>query len=557
MSIFDIFSNSKLEAKVEKRVKESLAEEMRNVLMGGKSGYASRFVTDIYKDTVLTPHQEMFMCRKAYDYNSYVKTASDTLTNFIICGDTYFNCSDEKKADLINKIYKETGLKQIYENSAVSDTVNYGNAYIEKLPGVDSKKTIKYKYVETPERIYIDLDPTTGEVKNYILEIPDGYLAKDLKTYNITYYGSGFKKAVRGIEIPKEKLLHIKIGKNTIQNYGRGFVAVIVNDVSINKELDRAVAILGRNKAIQKKLMHLKGASETILTNTAKNISSLSDFQNPMFGYDGDVNLFDLSDTKSVSDIMPLIDYVKRKITIGMSPEFLTHGESSNRATGKEQKLSYQLAISTLRSQIGNCIKEEMVKLLKDHNIEVPDDLEFLHGDFSEFDTEGKTEQALQSYRDGAITLNELRSTLGYPEDKEFGNLYKWQLDNKQIKEETNEQNETFEEFKNRVQHKLKIKNIDLNSIDDNSIETLKEYINPELDDKARKQFNYLLSWYLKGSFKYIWRTVGDDKVRSSHRRRDGKEYYILKALKLEEEFPGWAGNCRCVPEIIKRKKRK
>ena len=50
----------------------------------------------------------------------------------------------------------------------------------------------------------------------------------------------------------------------------------------------------------------------------------------------------------------------------------------------------------------------------------------------------------------------------------------------------------------------------------------------------------------------YIWRTVGDGKVRSSHAERDGKTFSW--AHPPEGGHPGEAPNCRCWAEDVKKK---
>lgn len=524
----------------------------------GKKGFSGRFIQNIYRDTILTPHEEMFRCRKAYDYNVYISTASDTLNNFIICGNTMFKTSDEKLEDTINEIYKEVGLKDIYENYLVSDCVNVGNGYSERLFSVkDKKRIVKYKYVESPERIYIDF--IDNKVKRYILEVPEMFGDSRAKFEYINYYGTTYKRGVYGIEIPVENLFHIKIRKNTIPIYGRGYIATITNDYEVAKELERDTAVLARNKAVKKTIMQLEGAKDRELMEMSTNLSSLSDIENGLTGYPGKINLFPLNAPDNISDIIPLIDNNKRKLTLGMSPEFLLHGEETNRSTGREQKLGYELSIATIRNSLSTFMVNEMKLVLERLGITPPEDLDFAHGDFEQYDEEGVKEKFTDGWREGIVTLNEVRQVYGLPEDPEKGDLYKYEL----LRDQVKNTGESFSEFRSRVRNKiLALEKIDINSpegsmLSEQDLSLLEKHISPELDDKARKQFNELLKWYLKGSFKYIWRTVGDEKVRSTHRKRDGKEYYILKALKLEEEFPGWAGNCRCVPEIIKRKKKR
>jgi SPP1 gp7 family putative phage head morphogenesis protein len=53
---------------------------------------------------------------------------------------------------------------------------------------------------------------------------------------------------------------------------------------------------------------------------------------------------------------------------------------------------------------------------------------------------------------------------------------------------------------------------------------------------------------------KYIWRTVQDDRVRSSHRQREGKVFSWNNSP--EGGAPGEDYNCRCWAENIKREEK-
>lgn len=57
------------------------------------------------------------------------------------------------------------------------------------------------------------------------------------------------------------------------------------------------------------------------------------------------------------------------------------------------------------------------------------------------------------------------------------------------------------------------------------------------------------------GSKKYIWRTVGDNRVRHEHEERDGKEFYYSNPP--AGGHPGQDYRCRCTAEAIFEARRK
>lgn len=60
---------------------------------------------------------------------------------------------------------------------------------------------------------------------------------------------------------------------------------------------------------------------------------------------------------------------------------------------------------------------------------------------------------------------------------------------------------------------------------------------------KARQQEN--------GIDRFIWRTVGDERVRDLHAGRDGKEYSWETGAGAVDPFPGSGIQCRCSPEPV------
>lgn len=90
--------------------------------------------------------------------------------------------------------------------------------------------------------------------------------------------------------------------------------------------------------------------------------------------------------------------------------------------------------------------------------------------------------------------------------------------------------------------------------------------ISKELETNPLRMFMLmrLKSFYEMGYKKYRWVTQKDERVRESHRRRDGKVYYISSAFKLKAPFPGDVRdksgriipeevyNCRCYIEPVR-----
>ena len=53
------------------------------------------------------------------------------------------------------------------------------------------------------------------------------------------------------------------------------------------------------------------------------------------------------------------------------------------------------------------------------------------------------------------------------------------------------------------------------------------------------------------GVSRFVWRTVGDERVRPLHEDRDGKEYAWETGAGAQDPYPGSGINCRCSPEPV------
>ena len=65
----------------------SSTDWVRNLLQGKSvGGFSSKFISDIYNERILYPHEEMEIATKLYKYNSYVNSAVNTRANLMIGG---------------------------------------------------------------------------------------------------------------------------------------------------------------------------------------------------------------------------------------------------------------------------------------------------------------------------------------------------------------------------------------------------------------------------------------------------------------------------------------
>lgn len=377
-------------------------------------GWRTQFVEDVYNEAVLDPHDEMFRAKKAYLYCSFIEAAVKSLNDLVVGGEIRINAKSDKLTKELNGMFEETDLKDIAMEDMFPDWVKAGNFYAKRVYG-QKKEIVTYKHFKKPERVYHDLD-SKDIIKRFIQEIPHYQPGDAAQQYSIRYYGN-VKKSLYGHEIKPEDMFYSKIGTGTITSYGRGALAHIINDYAILTELERAMAILARYKAIPKKLIQLTNSKNK---GDARYLSSqlkqLSDTENPIIPFETKVD--DLSYGGKELNLQPMIDYLKKKITVNLAPSFMIHGEETRYANSKEQRTTIQLRIKAIRARLESDLKKELINIAKSKGkkgLKQEDfSIEFGEYDLGEGDEERKA--TINLWNAGLITLGEARQRLGLEE---------------------------------------------------------------------------------------------------------------------------------------------
>ena len=379
----------------------------------------SKFARDIFTRQLRSIHQEKELCKQYYRENSLVHTSIETMSD-LIKGDSFIIDTDKRTIkDFIEKnIFYIKGFVEALD-VAVREALITGDGYIEKVK--DNKgRVIKYLPIPNSEDIYIDYDYNKDKVIRYIQRVLTRGIKKNLvknaKTFTIyTLHGA---VSVYGIEIPADKLIHIKYGVNSWGVYGRSDIASVLDDLRILETIERSIAVISKYRAIPKKALYIeKREGEPPLSKEeaeliSRTLMNLKDYENPVINRK--LGTIDLSFGGSEINLASYIDYLKRKITVCMAPEFLIHGEDVNRATSREQKQTYFLRIASKRYPIEKTITEELKRDINSiGNPELIGDFSFRFGEFDIMLPEEREELIIKKWQAGLITLAEARKELG------------------------------------------------------------------------------------------------------------------------------------------------
>jgi len=409
----------------------TLFQRLEGEIAGSTS---SKFSKDIFTNKFRTIHEEFRESKKAYLYDSLIFASAKTMVD-LIKGDGYeIETNNEILRKFIEDYVERTGLVQAYE-AALEDYVSVGNGYIEIVRDSEGN-VIKYLAFTNGEDIYIDYDYRRNQVRRYIQRVLTGQQTQIKSAKNYVLNTPQGPIQVYGVEIPKENLLHFKNGNNVFGAYGKSPVSSILNDLEILRTIERSIAVISKYKAIPKKILTKKidaangerPMAQQELQALAKEMSAAADYDNLIMN--GDWQTVDLSDGGKDINMEGYIEYLKRKVTIPLAPEFLIHSQDVNRATSKEAKQTYFLRIQTARAdpemKLTALLKSVLLKFMRE-NPQLTGTFEFKFGTYDIILPEEK-EVAIQSrWNNGIITLNEARQELGLPEI-EGTEVFNWEV---------------------------------------------------------------------------------------------------------------------------------
>jgi len=216
-------------------------------------------------------------------------------------------------------------------------------------------------------------------------------------------------------------MVHIKLGNAAWGVYGRSDIAAVLDDLRILETIERSIAVISKYKAVPKKALMIEKRdgetplNEKELTMLANALKNQSDFENPILNRK--LEALDLSSGGADIKMDGYIDYLKRKITVSMAPEFLIHGQEVNRATSREQKQTYFLRIASKRAMIEPTLTKALMSyVIGLNNKLLIDDFKFKFGEFDVVLPEEEEQRIQDRWQKGLITLKEARQLLGLEE---------------------------------------------------------------------------------------------------------------------------------------------
>ena len=405
-------------------------------------GSFAPFRRDIYKWRFLDPHEEMRQCWEMYSYNAFINASINTLARFITGNKIGVESDDRDTAEFLEKYLSKRGFEREMVD-VVLKTLICGNGYLEIDYDPISGLPDKFYSIADPSRIYVNFDkygnPKTDE-EAYLQRVDPIYNEPDARWYELSYHiGYSYHKIrIKAIPIHFLKLIHFKLNLSINGVYGRANIASAINDNETIMEMERAIAIIAKFRAVPKKLISY-GTPENPATPEEMNalsayLDSLLPEENAIINKE--FKMEDLSFSGKDVNFSGYLEHTRKKLTAGTAPEFVVGlGDQVNRATAHEELVAFLMSVESDRKIFTTQIEELVLKpivryfnsrggiVTRDGRKLLSENVKIKFGDI-DFETRAeKVQRVSQLWTSNVITLNEMRRELGM-EEVENGDVY-------------------------------------------------------------------------------------------------------------------------------------
>jgi SPP1 gp7 family putative phage head morphogenesis protein len=367
-------------------------------------------------------------------YNSLVRAALNQVAKFITGNEIKVVSEDERTAEFLQKYLDDRGF-EYQQLDCILKTLITGNGYMEIDYSLETGLPDRFYSIADPSRIYINFDKygnPKSDQEAYLQRVDPIYNEPDARWYELSYHiGYSYHKIrIKAIPVPWMKLVHFKLNQSINGVYGRSDLASIINDTEMLEEMERALAMIAKYRAVPKKIISF--GDKDFPTN-AEEIDSLAAYlENLAMEENAIVNkpykMEDLSFSGKEINLDYALRHTKRKIIAGIAPEFLVGlTEDVNRATAKEQLVAFIMSVMSDRKVFTSQIERFILKpVIEKYGLAKDAHIEFGKLDFE--DVGSKANRISQMWTTNQITLNEARKELDMSE-VEGGNIYygQWQ----------------------------------------------------------------------------------------------------------------------------------
>lgn len=422
---------------------DNATESLDNKFFSGSrsSPFSQFFGSDVFNEERMTPHNEMLRVREMIDNNAFIASGLSTYQSIFLGENVTVESDDPATEEFFNEEWlPQSGLLDaIGDGGAGEHFKGIGNAYYHVRRGQATGIPKKVELVSKPENMWIRKDDQ-GNVKDYVLEIPreirdsdgddaaGGFQDKQVSTFQVSYGGTT-RRSVTGVRFDRDEIIHVPQGRGQVPPYGRSDLASASSDEKILREIERSYGVMARHKQVPKQVFmfyqetgdgsRVPLDSETWEKDVLPQMNNLADDENPMFNANFNVDVEDYSYGGAEIKMQETIDYLKRKITSPVLPQFMMHGDMTTNAVSNDQLAVFFQEVRGDRHTHVEVFKPLLEEVAEKKGLNGNVTLSF--GDLSLTTEQSRKERIVSMWNDGLLTLNEARERLGLPESDAFG----------------------------------------------------------------------------------------------------------------------------------------
>lgn len=397
-----------------------------------KRGFATKLGAKAFEFSDITekqkdPQYEMEKAQEMYNNIPMVKTGIDQFVRFTISNIT-IQSKDKMTSLFFNKwLEQRKEIKNELKEFATCAHA-YGNGYFEQAFKELSKGGIvldNLAAINDPSRVYYN---TNAQNLNeyWLYQIPNTvtHIMRKGKKYTATFYrinytyGSRFiNKTIWAIPLHKDEIVHFKRGLSKDGFYGKSALMSSIDDGEVVREIVKNYAIKARYKAIGKKIISIGDE------NDPAGPDDIDQLESDLFNLEKREHIIsnkkittnDLLTTDGDDSMSQQLDYLRKDISTGLVPNFMTPWANPNSAgTSEKANIPFELELKEYQRDLIDFLNQIIIKPILAVYPKLSDDATFNLGKIDLESIVDKINYGLSLYNSNIISMNEFRILAGY-----------------------------------------------------------------------------------------------------------------------------------------------
>lgn len=394
---------------------------------------SAKFNVDIFRERTLEPQEEMNYAIENYQNVPIITAGVDQYVRFILGDGVTLQAEfieDKKKVEkwLQQRPHFHTNIRDLTTSALVA-----GNGYLQPVfvarnhKGKMSRDIDNFFAVPDPSRVFVNLFLDSDEYKGdeseaeYFIEVDYGtksFMGRTPRYYRVAYelnrtYNFERKYA---IALYPGELYQLKIGWNRNAYYGRSFLMSTLDVTEAMNEILKNIAIISKYRALNIKIVTPSQEGVEIIEDEVEHLKNELLFieDGGMFVHNKKIDVMSLSNQGEYDSMIQELDFLRKEIQSGLTPNYLTpYASDVNRATAEQTKVPFGMMVESMQRDIELFLTDVVLEKHLRASLGLKGKIEFKLPNVNLDAQEEKINAALMKYNAGFITLNRALELLG------------------------------------------------------------------------------------------------------------------------------------------------